>query len=151
MSIRAWRIVQTRHATQAFDGEGARRFGGRWNLKGTRMVYTAESLSLASLEILVNIDSAVTLGRYVSIPIDFDEQLCKALAGRDLSGDWAGNPAPSSTQKIGTAWTSTRETVVLAVPSAVVHRERNFLLNPEHPDFSSVRIGKPSVCPPRLW
>ena len=58
MIIRAWRIVQMRFTDRAFEGEGARLFGGRWNRRGTPIIYTAESLSLAMLEILVNLDSA---------------------------------------------------------------------------------------------
>ena len=61
MIIRAWRIVQMRFADRAFEGERARLFGGRWNRRGTPIIYTAESLSLATLEILVNLDSATTL------------------------------------------------------------------------------------------
>ena len=38
-----WRIVKSRYASTAFDGEGARLYGGRWNSSGTRMVYSLES------------------------------------------------------------------------------------------------------------
>jgi RES domain-containing protein len=47
---KAWQIVKTRYAASAFDGEGARRFGGRWSSKGVRVVYTAESVALAVLK-----------------------------------------------------------------------------------------------------
>ena len=57
MSITAWRIVRARFADSAFDGEGARRYGGRWNSRGTRMVYTAGSQALAALEMLVHLDA----------------------------------------------------------------------------------------------
>ena len=48
-----WRLVTPRFARTAFSGEGARLYGGRWNRKGVPMVYTAGSLSLAVLEMLV--------------------------------------------------------------------------------------------------
>ena len=108
------------------------------------MIYTAESLSLATLEILVNLDSPDSLDQYLSIPVEFDESLCKALEFGALPGNWASDPPPPSTQQIGSNWAAARESAVLAVPNAVIRREFNFLLNPEHPDFSRVRIGSPA-------
>jgi RES domain-containing protein len=69
---RAWRIVREDHRSAAFDGEGAWLFGGRWNSRGTRMVYTSITLSLAALETLVHLNPPVAF-KYVAIPIDFDE------------------------------------------------------------------------------
>jgi len=51
--LKAWRIVKTRYAASAFDGEGARRFGGRWSSKGVRVVYAAGPVALAVLAALV--------------------------------------------------------------------------------------------------
>lgn len=142
MSIRVWRIVQKRYAERALDGEGACRFDGRWNLSGTRMVYTAESLSLATLEILVNLDAPDTLDQYISLPLEFDEGLCKAVDFGALPEDWAADPAPLATQRLGSAWAAAGESAALVVPSAVVHNEHNFLLNPKHPDFARIRPGR---------
>ena len=142
MIIRSWRIVQMRFADRAFEGEGARLFGGRWNRRGTPIIYTAESLSLATLEILVNLDSAATLDRYLSIPVEFDDSLCKVLALDALPDNWASDPAPPNVQEMGSSWAAARESAVLVVPSAVVPQEHNFLLNPQHPDFAQIRIGR---------
>ena len=108
------------------------------------MIYTSESLSLATLEILVNLDSPDTLDQYLSVPIEFDEKICRGLEHNALPKNWASDPSPPGAQKIGSSWAAARESAVLVVPSAVVRREHNFLLNPEHPDFSQVRIGNPS-------
>ena len=142
MIIRAWRIVQTRFADRAFEGTGARLFGGRWNRRGTPVIYTAESLSLATLEILVNLDSAATLDRYLSIPVEFDDRLCKVLSLDALPDNWASDPVPPNVQVMGSRWAAAGESAVLVVPSAVVPQERNFLLNPQHPDFAQIRIGR---------
>ena len=72
---KAWRMVAPQYVDQAFDGEGARIYGGRWNSKGTSMVYTASSLSLTAMEILVHLDSDEILNRYVCIPIEFPSKL----------------------------------------------------------------------------
>ena len=78
MKRRAWRIVKAKHAATAFDGEGARLFGGRWNSPGTRMIYTSATLSLAALESLVHLSPPV-LFKYVAIPVEFDESLIETL------------------------------------------------------------------------
>lgn len=64
--IRSWRLVQADYAAHAFDGEGARLYGGRWNSPGQCAVYTAGSLALAALEVLVHLKSRVTLSRYIA-------------------------------------------------------------------------------------
>ena len=57
MTVVAWRIFKPKHEATAFTGEGARLYGGRWNSKGTSMVYAASSQSLAALELLVHLDA----------------------------------------------------------------------------------------------
>ncbi len=46
----AWRLTKTRFLPTAWDGEGARRSGGRWNSTGTAVVYASSTLSLALVE-----------------------------------------------------------------------------------------------------
>lgn len=53
--MRAWRIVRWKHASSAFDGEGARLFGSRWTSPGVRVVFAAESRALAMLEMLAHL------------------------------------------------------------------------------------------------
>jgi RES domain-containing protein len=105
------------------------------------MVYTAGSLSLAALELLVNIDVEQLPGTYMSIPVTFENDLCKRITPNQLPPDWASHPIPSTTRDIGTAWAQSKASPVLAVPSAVVHIETNFLLNPLHPEFTKIRTG----------
>jgi RES domain-containing protein len=140
--ITAWRIVQTRHLQTAFDGLGASQYPGRWNERGIPIVYTAGSLSLAALEMLVHLPGPNILQKYQSIPVSFDEALCRQLSPTDLPLDWADDPAPISTRALGAQWIADASSVVLAVPSAVVPIERIFLLNPRHPDFPGLTIGE---------
>ena len=97
------------------------------------------------LEILVNLDSAETLDRYLSIAVEFDDSLCKVLALDALPDNWASDPVPPEVQQMGSMWAAARESAVLVVPSAVVPQEHNFLLNPQHPDFAQMRIGHSSA------
>lgn len=143
--IRAFRIVKTRRAATAFDGEGARRAGGRWNSTGTRVVYLAKTISLAALEILVHLDDAGLRAAYSFIPISFPAA-CAQTPGKKgvapLPTDWAATPAPFDCARYGDEWAATGASLILRVPSAIVPWESNFLLNPAHPDWSQAKIGE---------
>ncbi len=142
MTIRAWRIVKHEHADTAFDGEGAATFGGRWNSIGRAAVYVASSLPLAALETLVHLPGEALLLRFVAIPAEFDDSLVTGFGG-NLPGARQGFAHPDETRWWGDEWLQTKAPVVLRVPSAVIESERNFVLNPEHPDYAKVVIGKP--------
>jgi RES domain-containing protein len=136
--ITAWRIVKARHAAGAFDGEGARLEGGRWNSPGSPMVYTAGSAALAALEMLVHLGRGATLPAYVLIACSFDDALVTRLDRSRLSPDWRSYPAPPDLQLLGDEWLKSGTSPVLEVPSAVIPPEPNYLLNPRHLAFASV-------------
>ena len=140
MSIVVWRIVKRKYEAPAFDGEGASDYGGRWNSPGKRVIYTAGSKSLALLEQLVHLDSSA-LSSYVVIPVTFSDALLSEVDILLLPPDWKGHPAPVELRDIGDRWLDSFGSAVLRVPSAIVPDESNYLINPDHPDFSSVEIG----------
>ena len=141
MTIHAVRIVKARHAAQAFSGEGAKRFGGRWNGPGVAMVYTAGSASLAILEMLVHLPAHELLKRYVLFDVTFDDSLVTAIHPATLPRVWRRSPPPIAVQHIGDKWIAGGRSVILRVPSVVVPTESNYLLNPAHPDFATLVIG----------
>ncbi len=143
MNVRAWRIVQARHAGKAFDGEGARLYGGRWNPPGVAAVYTAGTKSLAMLELMVHVFVEQLSHEYVCIPVDFDAKLMKSIDRSELTPGWRTYPATTATTDVGARWVLDGASAVLEVPSVVVPEEFCYLLNPRHPDFARVRIGKP--------
>jgi RES domain-containing protein len=139
--ITAWRIVESRHEDDAFSGEGARLHGGRWNSKGTAMVYAAGSLALASIEMLVNLPGPKLLGEFVRIPVHIPPKLIIDLHLDQLPADWNSRPVCPSTKAIGDRWVKERQSVVLKVPSVVVPEEFNYMLIPNHPEFEKITIG----------
>jgi len=134
---RGWRLVPPPQKMTAFDGEGARRYGGRWNSAGVPMVYASEHESLAVLEVRVHIAMS---GVYKSFAFDFDEGLMRTLLVQQLPKDWQHEPPPVSLQRLGDQWVKAGDSVILAVPSAIVPNELNLLINPRHPDFSKIDI-----------
>lgn len=149
--LRAWRIVRDAHAASAFDGEGARLYGGRWNPPGLAAVYVSEHASLAALEILVHTQPLIPAVRYSAFEIEFDEGLVEHVTWADLPEGWNESP-PMVSMQVGGRWLREAGSAVLAVPSAVLPLERNFVLNPRHPDFGKIHIAKPQrfAFDPRL-
>jgi RES domain-containing protein len=140
--LRAWRIVREARAAEAFNGEGARQFGGRWNSPGIPVVYTSEHQSLAALEMLVHLQPRFSL-RFVVFPVEFEEDLVERLPDSTLPTHWRVEPPGAATMEIGDSWVRASRAAVLAVPSVVVPQETNYLLNPLNRAFARIRIGKP--------
>jgi RES domain-containing protein len=106
-------------------------------------VYVASTRSLAVLEMAVHLDRSMLLASFVLIPCEFDERLVIVVDRGALPADWRRDPPPSEAAAIGDAWVRRAQSAVLALPSAIIEQETNFLLNPAHPDFAAIRIGDP--------
>lgn len=84
--MRVYRLCRTQYPP--FNGEGASRFGGRWNSKSNRVIYTSENRSLAVLEILVHL-SDVLPDKYVLASADLPEALSiESVSEQELPDDW---------------------------------------------------------------
>jgi RES domain-containing protein len=140
--VRAWRIVKEVHAGTAFSGEGAVRVGGRWNSRGTLMVYTSATQSLALLESLVHLNPTF-LFRYAVIGLEFPGSALEILRHDKLPPDWTSEPPATASKRLGDQWVREGRSAVLAVPSVLVRSEINYLINPAHPDFAKIKISKP--------
>jgi RES domain-containing protein len=141
--ITAWRIVADKFRDTAFDGLGAALVTGRWHLRGTRIVYTSESIALATLELLVNMERRREYGNFVLFACYFHEALIEELDVALLPRGWDGTPPPDGVREIGESWIRSKRSAVLKVPTAINGEESNYLLNPEHEDFKSVDFGEP--------
>lgn len=136
--IRAYRLVKRRQSATAFDGEGARRFGGRWNSKGQACIYLTSSISLGHLEIMVHISDYHILRQYAVLSLNLEARDMMVLPDDALPNDWREYPAPLSTAVIGNEWLAGRESAVLSVPGVIVPSERNYLFNPQHPRVTAI-------------
>jgi RES domain-containing protein len=145
VTLTGWRLVPENKASTAFDGEGARLYGGRWNSVGMPMVYASEHQSLAALEVRVLIDKTRMANPYKCFAFHFDDQLMEVFRVGALPKDWRQEPPPPLLQQLGDNWLAARRSVILSVPSAVISKELNYLINPRHPDFAKLKIEKPTA------
>ncbi|MBI2072644.1 MAG: RES domain-containing protein [Gemmatimonadetes bacterium] len=143
--MRAWRLVRRPHT--ALDGEGARRYGGRWNSPGVAVVYASHTLSLAVLEYLARTESDLLPDDLVQLEIEVPDALSRVTVDLTaLPRHWRTDQA--ITRALGDAWATGGETPLLVVPSVLVPHEQNLLINPRHPQ--SQVVGPVSRAPFRL-
>ena len=137
-----FRIARTKHAMD-LSGEGARLAGGRWNYKGTPLIYTASSRSLACLEALVHMSQADFLITRKIVLLELPRTIAPQTIDRSrLPGNWRQYPPSFKLADIGTQWAVSMKSLLLQVPSAVVPDEFNMLVNPAHPDMKHVKITR---------
>ena len=146
--ITAWRITSEKYADTAFSGEGAKKYGGRFNSVGTLVVYTSESISLATLELLAKAGRRQRLSGRVVLSVTFEESQVIVYDKEDLPEGWDARPYGPSSQQATGEWIRSEKSLVLKVPSVVVPEEHNYLINPEHPDFDKLEFGEPRPLDP---
>jgi len=139
--MQVYRLIKQKYAADALDSEGARRFGGRWNSKGRAVLYASDTISLAALEILAHLHITAALNAYVCVAIDLPDDGILLLQDSDLLDDWRSDPVVPSTMYIGDEWIKGESSLALSVPSTLIPQQRNYLINPAHPDFKSLYEG----------
>lgn len=141
-----WRIATDARTYTAEDltGAGAEATGGRWNRKGTPMLYASASRALACLETVVHLNAGgLPLNRYL-VEIEIPDRLVKNAvrfeAHRHVG--WDAIPEGRVSLEAGEAWVRAGVSVVMTVPSVIVPEELNFLINPKHADARAIRARK---------
>jgi len=137
--MRLFRIARGRHIHD-LSGEGARLYGGRWNRKGTPLLYTSESRSLATVEFLVHLPFNLLPFDLFIAELDWPDELAPGqLTAHELPEGWDSFPAMPVLADIA-AERLARECAALRVPSIVVAKEWNVILNPLHPHYQRLAI-----------
>ena len=141
---RVHQILRKQYAKSPFDGEGAYRYGGRWSSPGIRLGYTSEHLSLAMIEYFVHLDRDDPPPDLVVAAADVPDDVSRVtVSPRQLPATWRRTPAPAELAAIGDRFARKKREAILIVPSALAPDESNWLLNPNHADFSRIRIHPP--------
>lgn len=147
-----WRIATGKHPI--WSGEGARRFGQRWNPPGLPAIYTGASFAICLVEILVHANRTAppSAARYVQAEIPEDVSWEKFDAASHPG--WDDLLDVSTSQVFGKTWIEERRSALLIVPSVVTGgRDTNVVVNPDHPDAARISVGPetPVTLDPRLF
>lgn len=141
MSVAVWRIAleAPTYAANDLGGTGAKMTGGRWNSKGTPVVYCAASIALATLETVHYLRSGgLPFNRFL-VQIDVPDAVWESRQVLDpLPGGWDAIPAGLSGRTAGDRWIASGASAVLLVPSVIVPDEFNVLINPQHSDAAAI-------------
>ena len=139
--MKLWRVTNARFAATAMSGEGAFRYGGRWNSPGFRAVYLAETVALAALEIVAHAGSVAE--RYVAFEVDVPSRLVVPVPWEGVAFDWPRRARWCRT--IGDGWLTSQSSVGIQVPSAVLGDQipdRNVVINMAHPKSAQIVVRR---------
>lgn len=137
-------VFRIARANRRYDlsGYGAFLVGGRWNLPGLALLYTAETRALAMLEVLVHLPAGDLPDDMYLLTLDVPDAVSREeIALTELPTDWQRLTQPLPTAVLGHAWLQASRSLALRVPSVLVPQEHNLLLNPAHPEFAQVRLA----------
>ncbi|HMI04852.1 MAG TPA: RES family NAD+ phosphorylase [Pedobacter sp.] len=134
-----YRLSRTSYASD-LEGTGAKLYGGRWNNKGTVLIYTSASRALAVLEFASNVELEFLPDDLSVTTYEIPEKDILTVPDKDLPQDWDQLPAPQSAKDFGSSYFKDQKILCLRVPSVVVQQEYNYLINPESSKFKAVRV-----------
>jgi RES domain-containing protein len=155
--MRIWRICRAPYAAEAFSGEGARRFGGRWNSRGVPMVYASSSLSLAAIELFVHLEPGQQPNDLVYLSALLpDGEPARTIEPGELPPDWWTDNATTNAitaRDLGDAWIRSGSSLAIMVPSVPIRAEWNVLVNPLHARMSELRVepAQPFIFDARMF
>jgi RES domain-containing protein len=134
-----WRLYRRQHGP-GLDGIGGIFAGGRWHTLGQRVVYFGGSAAIVVLERLAHIDPDLLPNDLRLARFEFSEPVLQTKVDEfgALSAHWTQDE--DHTRLIGSRWRQHGYSCLLAVPSAILPEECNFVLNPEHPDAKRLRL-----------
>jgi RES domain-containing protein len=151
MPVTAWRVVREPYTLppyDPFDGKGSSKAGGRWNSAGTPAVYLSDTLSLSILEILVHFSDFAALAEHYAYEVTIPDREIEVIDSRKLPESWHEAGLQRELQALGDEFLHSQRSLALRVPSAVVTRQHNYLLNPEHSRYRELlKIGPRELLP----
>lgn len=137
--MRLWRIAHRRYALDK-NCAGAAMYGGRWNPIGLPALYCGGSIAITSLEKLVHLGTT-PCPPLMLVAVDLPEESAVFEPDFDTLPDgWATLPTSTTAQSFGGAWLRRADTLAMKIPSVIVPEESNFVINPQHPEYSQVQL-----------
>ncbi len=133
-----YRITCNKYAKD-ISGSAAATFGGRWNKKGTPVLYTGESKEIALLEIIVHTPPMMAPNLDI-LTLEIPDDSITLIEKNQLPPNWIDYPAPTILSEIAERWVMAQKTIALKVPSCIIRSAHNYILNCRHPEYNKVKI-----------
>ncbi len=134
-----YRLTKSKYKDE-LSGMGAQLHGGRWNSKGVGIIYTGESRALCVTEVAVHVPLGIIPSDYHLQSIQLPECDIAEVSIDALPTNWNHNPAPTTTKIIGDTFIKANNHLLLKVPSAVIGGDFNYLINPSHSLFNTIKL-----------
>ncbi len=137
--MQVFRIALAKYAkTLIASGRAA-----RWNPNDIEMIYAAGSRSLACLENVVHRNQIGLNQAFQVMTIEIPDDIRVVSADmKKLPADWISYENMPLTQQVGETWIEEGKSAIFKVPSSIIMAEYNYLINPFHPDFKSIKLLK---------
>lgn len=136
--MRVHRISKEKYI-EDLSGKGAKLHGGRWNPKGYAVLYTSENRALAALEILVHLDRETIPDDLKIISLEIPNSEIEVFDKATFNAILKDENAENILKNEGRNWLESRRSLALKIPSVLIRRERNILINPLHPIFPKIK------------
>ncbi len=136
--MQVFRITGKKYAGDLI-GAGAAAFGGRWNKKGTAVLYTGENKEIALLETIVH-TPPMLIPKLDILIFEIPNDSITEITIDKLPKNWKSYPAPTILSEMGERWILEGATIALKVPSCIIHSAHNYILNCKHPDYAKVKL-----------
>jgi RES domain-containing protein len=133
-----YRLAKRRYPI--YDGSGAALEGARWNSPGRLLIYASEHYATAILEKLVHAGRTQLPGAHHAAAIEIPDSLPLEEFDPATVPGWEAEDSAAA-RSYGDEWHASSRTAVLVVPSLPGQPvERNFIINPSHPDAARIRV-----------
>lgn len=135
-----YRITKSKHAAD-ISGTGAALYPGRWNKKGSPVLYTGKTIEIALLENIVHLPPMIA-PQLDLLTVEIPDDSILTFKPHNLPSNWAQYPAPTILSEIGQKWIDEGKTLALEVPSSIIDTSTNVLLNCNHSRYKEVKVIK---------
>lgn len=136
--MNVYRITGKKFASDT-TGTGAAMYGGRWNKKGTPVLYTSGNKETALLETVVH-TPPMLVPKLDLLTFEIPDDSITEIQPNDLPSNWIDYPAPSILAEIGDQWIRQNASIALKVPCCIINDSFNYILNCRHPRYSEIKL-----------